>query len=816
MEKLLEIAKYLAGLHWYCWAGTIAIIVTVLGYFGSPFIIWAIVAAVILGIFQVQSWITWGIFLVIAAIGAIPVLRRIFVSSIILKLFRALQLVPKISETERTALEAGNVWAEKELFSGKPDLKKLVKEKYPTLTPEEQAYIDGPVEEICEAADDWKIWKEKDLPPNVWELLKKHRIFGMIIPKEYGGLEFSATAHGEIVAKMSSRSIALCVTAMVPNSLGPAELLIHYGTKAQKDYYLPRLARGEDIPCFALTEPTAGSDAGSITSNGVVFKNSDGKLFLRLNWNKRYITLAAVATVLGLAFKLRDPENLLGKGEELGITCALVSSNTPGVVLGYRHDPLGVPFYNCPTQGHDVVVPLEDAVVGGINGVGRGWQMLMECLAAGRGISLPAQAIGGAKLALRYVSAYIGVRKQFGVNIGKFEGIMEPLSHIAGMTYLLDAARRYTLGAIDSGMKPPVVTAMMKYNATEISRKIFNYAMDIVGGAGISRGPRNVLANTYMGLPIGITVEGANILTRTLIVFGQGALRAHPYAFREVAAVEKNNLCEFDKYFWGHIRHVLRNFFRSIVLSATRGHALLFTPGDKHTKRYYRKLSWSSATFAWMADLAMGSLGGTLKMREMITGRFADILSHLYFATAILCRYEAEKRRKEDLPFVHWSLQYCFTQIQNGFDQLFRNLKVPLIGFIFKGPVAWWSRFNTIANWPSDRLQTKIAELVQIPGEQRDRLTHNIFISKDENNFSNKLEKTFAMAVQAANIEKKVKQAVRAKQLEKQPAPALYEQALAKNIITSDEAALLSNLEKSAVDIVQVDSFTLEEYKTNP
>lgn len=805
----------LSNFSWYWWVGIIVLLVSILGYLGARFWAWTLATFFVLLVFHRNICMTWWvIFAVVALVGNLPILRRNMISLVVLKLFQALHLAPKISDTERTALEAGNVWAEAELFSGKPNFKKLMAEKYPQLTPEEQAFLDGPVEEICAATDDWQTWKQKDLSPQVWELLKKHRIFGMIIPKEYGGLGFSAMAHSEVIAKMTSRCMPLAVTAMVPNSLGPAELIMHYGTEEQKKYYLPRLATGEEIPCFALTEPTAGSDAGSITANGVVFKGQDGKLYLKLNWNKRYITLAAVATLLGLAFKLRDPENLLGlnKGEDLGITCAMIPSSTPGVVLGLRHDPLGVPFYNCPTLGHDVVVSI-DAIFGGAAGAGRGWQMLMECLAAGRGISLPAQSTGGGKLELRAVSAYATIRKQFGVSIGKFEGVMEPMARVAGLMYLLESARRYTLGALDSGSKPPVVTAMMKYNATEIGRKMVNDTMDIMGGAAISRGPRNLIASIYIGSPIAITVEGANILTRTLIVFGQGALRAHPYAYQELAAVASNNLKKFDFYFWGHVRHVMRNMFRSMLLSLTRGRLLVCVPGDRYTKRYYRKLGWASATFAWMADLAMASLGGSLKFREKITGRFADILSYMYFATAILRRYEAENRRKEDVPFVRWSLQYCFYQIQQSFDQILHNLSVPLVSFVFKGPVSWWSRLNAIGSWPCDRLEVKVAELAQIPGEQRDRFTQNIYIPKDPDSQLVKLDKAMVMAYQVADIEKKIKQAVRSKQLEKQEQSLLVQQAVSKGIITVEESQVLVKFQEVVYDAVQVDSFGLEEYK---
>ncbi|MDZ4084966.1 MAG: acyl-CoA dehydrogenase, partial [Bdellovibrionales bacterium] len=607
----------LAGLSTGVWVAATALLAVVLGYVGAPFFIWTIAIAVVL--------VGFGAPPVLLAVGAlllvifnVPAIRRVLVSGLVMKVLKG--IMPTISDTERIALEAGTVGAEGELFSGSPDFKKLMAEPYPNMTPEEQAFLNGPVDRLCEAIDDWEVWEERDISPAAWEIIKKERFLGMIIPKEYGGLGFSALAHSEVIKKLSSRSIPACISVMVPNSLGPAELLIHYGTDEQKKRMLPRLATGEEIPCFALTEPTAGSDAGSITSEGTLFKGEDGKLYMKLNWNKRWITLAAISTILGLAFRLRDPQNLLGKGEDLGITCALIPTKTPGVIVGQRHDPLGTPFYNCPTQGKDVVVSV-DTIVGGLEGAGRGWLMLMECLAAGRGVSLPAQSAGGTALITRVISAHASIRKQFGMPIGMMEGVEEPIARIAGFNYLLEAMRKYTLGALDKGIKPAVTTAMAKYNATEIGRKAINDGMDVIGGAGISLGPKNLLGHLYIATPIGITVEGANIMTRTLIIFGQGAMRAHPYAYKEVDAIGRGDLVAFDAAFWGHIGHVTKNLFRAIVLSWTRG-LLAFSPVGGSTARYYRKLSWASATFAIMADIAMGSLGGTLKARQMITGRF--------------------------------------------------------------------------------------------------------------------------------------------------------------------------------------------------
>ncbi len=780
-----------------------------LGFVGAPFIAWTVFGAVALIGFGAPMWLMTLAAVIAVVFNVVPI-RRILVSSIVLKVMKALNIVPSISETERTALEAGMVWAEGELFSGKPNFKKLMAEPYPDLTSEEKAFLAGPVERLCEVMDDWELWQRRDLSPAAWEIIKKEKFLGMIIPKEYGGLGFSALAHSAVIEKITSRSLAGATTIMVPNSLGPAELLNHYGTEAQKKYFLPRLASGEEIPCFALTEPTAGSDAGSMTSSGVLFRGDDGKLYIRLNWNKRWITLAAISTLVGLAFRLRDPENLLGRGEDLGITCALIPSKTPGVMVGRRHDPMGAPFYNCPTQGKDVVVSV-DAIVGGIEGAGKGWGMLMECLAAGRGISLPAQSTGGAKLMTRVASAHSSIRKQFGVPIGRFEGIEEPLARIAGQTYALEAMRRYTLGALDKGLKPAVVTAMVKYHATEFGRRIANDGMDILGGQGISRGPRNTIAHFYIGAPIGITVEGANIMTRTLIIFGQGALRAHPFAFKEVDAIQKNDLPAFDRAFWGHIGHVVRNMFRSVVLSLTRGY-LAGSPVGGSVKKYYRRLAWASASFAIMADIAMGSLGGALKMREKITGRFADILSWMYISTAVLRRWQADGCRKEDLPFVHYTLNHGLNEMQKAFDGLFANLEVPMMTWFFRGPLRWWSNLNALAGEANDKHTHKIATLILTDSEQRDRLTDGIFLPKDPNSGVGRYEHAFKIVKRAENAESKIRSAIKEGKMPKKKGQEAIQMAFDKNIINRDEMADLIQAEEVRLNAIQVDDFSQEEY----
>ena len=796
------------------WATIISVaLVLAFGFLGAPLILWSVL---ILGIMVGFNFSMTAVIVVAAilAVFLIKPIRRVLVSAPNMKLLKKLGLAPAISDTERTALEAGVVWLDADLFSGKPDFEKMLKEPSGKLTAEEQAFLDGPVEELCRMTDDWDVTVNRELPQKSWQFLKQEKFLGMIIPKEYGGLGYSAYAHSCVIKKLSSRSIPLTISVMVPNSLGPAELLLHYGTEEQRKEMLPKLARGELLPCFALTEPGAGSDAGAISSNGEIIKSSDGKLQIKLNWNKRYITLAAISDILGLAFKLRDPNNYLGKGEDVGITCALIPSKTPGVILGRRHDPLDIPFYNCPTQGENVIVPI-DAIIGGVDGAGKGWGMLMDCLSAGRGISLPGQATGGSQTAALGVSAYASIRKQFGMSVGKFEGIEDPLARIVGSSYILEAQRRLTCGGLDKGIKPPVITAICKYHATELARKNINDAMDIVGGAGISRGPRNYLASAYMGMPIGITVEGANILTRTLMIFGQGALRAHPFAYKMIKSIEGQNVNDFDTAFWGLQGNLVRNIFRSVLLSVTRGYLAPSPVSGPHAK-YFRKLSWASASFAVMADVAMVSLGAGLKARGKITGRFADILSWMYFGFAVLHRFESEGRKQEDVPLLHYSMQYAFTQIQRAFDGIFENLEVPLLRFLFKGPIRFWSGLNAISREVSDDISREIAALAQVDSEQRRRLFYDGIFIGDVTQPVGRLNETFLITQKTLGIEKKLYKAIKRKELPKKPYLEILDQALQKNIINKEEFELVKKAEEMRWDAVQVDSFNKEEYYVAP
>ncbi len=787
----------------------IFVVVCILGFAGAPLWLWTVSWGAALWVLGAPPWLGL-VYVVLALVLNLRPLRRVLLSAPIMSVLQRVNILPVISETEQAVLDAGDVWIEGELFSGKPDFKRLNAQPYPDLTEEERAFLDGPVNEVCRMANDWEVHVNKDIPEEAWNYIKENRFFGMIIPKAYGGLEFSASANSAVVGKLISRSLTLGLTVMVPNSLGPAELLIHYGTEEQKKYYLPRLACGEEVPCFALTEPTAGSDAGSIQANGLVFKGEDGQLYLKLNWEKRYITLAMVSTVVGLAFKLKDPDNLLGKSENPGITCALIPTRTPGVVINRRHDQMGVPFYNSPVEGHDVIVPI-DSIIGGVEGVGQGWRMLMESLAAGRGISLPAMALAGTKFVARAAGAYATVRRQFGLSIGQFEGIEEPLARIGAFAYLMEATRRYTCGALDQGARPAVATAIVKYNLTELHRKAINDGMDIFAGNAIARGPRNLLAHIYSWTPITIAVEGANILTRTLMIFGQGAIRCHPYAAAEIKALKSGNTEAFDLALWRHIRHIVRNLFRSIFLSISQGH-LAISPVSGPAARYYRKLAWASATFAILADLTMVALGGELKRREKITGRFADLFSCMYLGTATLRRFEAEGRRTDDLPLLHWSMQFILAQLQHSFDSLLKNLKVPGLGLLVRGPIALWSRINRIETMPSDELGAQVARIIQTPGPQRDRLTEGIYVPDDPNEALGRLERAFKISYDAAAVDRKIRDAVRAQKLPKGRPRELVSVALESGIIGAEESRLIEEAEAARNDAIQVDSFTVEEY----
>ncbi|WP_439535019.1 acyl-CoA dehydrogenase [Methyloversatilis sp.] len=739
----------------------------------------------------------------------VPVLRRALISKPLLKVYR--NILPPMSDTERIALEAGTVWWEGELFRGHPDWKVLHAYPEPTLSAEEQAFLDNEVEQLCRLSDDWTISHElKDLPPEAWQYIKDAGFLGLIIPKHYGGKQFSAWAHSQIVTKLSTRCSASAVTVMVPNSLGPAELLLHYGTDAQKDHYLPRLAKGLEIPCFALTSPQAGSDAASIPDFGIICRGEyQGRevLGMRVTWDKRYITLGPVATLLGLAFRLYDPDHLLGDTEDLGITCALIPTDHPGVEIGRRHFPLNAVFQNGPNWGKDVFMPL-DWIIGGPAMAGQGWRMLMECLAAGRSISLPASNTGMAKLTARTVGGYSRVRSQFKTAIGRFEGIQEPLARIGGHLYMMDAARRMTSGAIDLGEKPSVVSAIVKYHITERARVVVNDGMDILGGKGICLGPSNFLGRAYQQIPIGITVEGANILTRSLIIFGQGAIRCHPYVLREMRAALADDtpaaLAEFDDALFSHIGYTASNAVRALVLGLTGSH-WVGVPVDvaPETRRYYQQLTRFSTAFAFISDAAMLTMGGDLKRKEKLSARLGDILSQMYLCSATLKRYEAEGRQSADAPLMHWAMWDAMFHAQTAFEGVMSNFPNRAIATLLRRLIFPLGRPYVV---PSDRLGGEVAKLLIEPSATRDRLTAGMYIPDDEHDPVGVIEHALHATIAAEAIEARVR-AAQKKGVLKAHGAGLMQAAFDAGLIDDAEFALIRRRDTLRDRVVRVDDF---------
>lgn len=779
-----------------------------LWFIGAKALYWSALLALIIYLGAEPGLVFWLIYIPINTILLVPEIRQQLISRHLVSLVKRLHLMPRISETEKIALRAGTVWVDGEFFSGKPDFDKIFEENYPALRSDEKDFLQKEVNTVCEMTDDWKVFKERNLSKEVWQYLKDQKFFGMIIPKSYGGLGFSALGHSAVIQKMASRSQVLAITTMVPNSLGPAELLMHYGTSSQKEHYLPRLAEGKEIPCFALTEPFAGSDATSIRSFGELFEDEEGNVKIRLQFEKRYITLGSIATLIGLAFVLKDPNEILGRGDDLGICCALVPSETKGVVQGRQHDPLGVPFINSPINGKDVVIGIED-IIGGEKGIGKGWMMLMESLAVGRGISLPSTSTGGIKMAARVAGAYAEVREQFGLSIAKFEGIEAELARIAAYTYMMDAARKFTIGAIDAGKKPAVINAVMKYHATEKFREVINRAMDIQGGAAISLGPKNLLAHSYFAAPIAITVEGANIMTRTLIQFGQGIIRCHPYVYKEIEALEEGNVRAFDENFFKHVGFTLRNMVRMTLLSLTRGY-LHFSKRSAIISRYERKLVWSSATFAFLSDIVMGYYGGNLKKKEKITARFGDILSWMYLLSATLKRFEAEGEREEDVVYVRWIGDFALHQIQNSYEEISNNIGSSAMGLFFSSPVAWYVRLNTLSKAPSDAFLQELANKLVRDTNEREQLTEGIYIPKNSEEALGRLEHAFKLSRKADAIAAKVKKALRSGRLQK--GERVYEDAVASGVINEEEHELIFEAKKLKEEAVMVDEFSVDAY----
>ena len=763
--------------------------------------------------FDAISLFAWLLFAIIAIPLNVDNIRKEYITAPLLAMFK--KIMPEMSSTEQEALDAGTTWFDAELFRGDPDWKKFHQTPQPRLSVEEQAFINGPVEQVCAMINDWQITHvEAEIPNDVWQFLKEHKFFAMIIKKEYGGLEFSAYAQSKVLQKLAGVSTVVASTVGVPNSLGPGELLQHYGTEEQKSYYLPRLADGEEIPCFALTSPEAGSDAGSIPDIGIICKGTfDGEeiIGMKLSWNKRYITLAPIATVLGLAFKLHDPENLIGDNKDLGITCALIPTNIEGVITGKRHFPLNVPFSNGPTQGEEVFVPL-DFIIGGVEMAGQGWRMLVECLSVGRAITLPSNSAGGVKSLAMVTGAYARIRRQFKLPIGKMEGIEEVMAPIGANAYLMDAVTTMTTGAIDLGEKPAVISAICKYHLTERMRTCVTHAMDIHGGKGICMGPNNYLARGFQGAPIAITVEGANILTRNMIIYGQGAIRCHPYVLAEINAANNTDeisaLNDFDHALFGHIGFATSNIMRSLWFSLS-GAYLLSAPYKDKTRRYYQLITKFSSNLAMLSDIAMLTLGGELKKRERLSARLGDILSNLYLACATLKRFNDEGRANKDIALVQWAVEDSLYQCQTAIDSFINNFPNKFIRYGLKLIL---QPFGRRLKRPNDKCEHKVTKIMMTPGDSRDRLGQGQYFAPSENYPIGKIEQALKDVLAAEPIFERV-----CNKLGK-TSPFIALDKYAQNWqelghISDEEAELLNKAEMSRLYTINVDDFNSDQLK---
>jgi acyl-CoA dehydrogenase len=827
LGAILVILSLIAGAYYVAKVGTAFTLlfigaVVFLAYKRLPLIVFTVVFTLLLAAYTWGPWDAppsgvWQGFLwvLLAALWLFNLrpLRKALITRPFMRAY--MRMLPSMSQTEKEALEAGTVWWDGELFTGKPKFEKLLAAKPPQLTAEEQAFLDGPCEELCRMFDDWDVTHNRaDMPKEVWDYLKQKGFFAMIIPKKYGGLEFSAYAHSCVLVKLASRSALLAATTAVPNSLGPAELLNHYGTEEQKNHYLPRLARGEEVPCFALTHPRAGSDAASLPDTGIVCKGVwQGReiVGLKLNFSKRYITLAPVATVVGLAFRMYDPDKLLGEKSDLGITCALIPRSTPGLAIGRRHFPLNVPFQNGPLSGKDVFVPL-DTIIGGPKMAGQGWRMLVEQLSVGRCISLPSNTTGGSKAGVFASGAYTRIRRQFNMPVGKFEGVEAVLARMVGYTYTMDAARSVTAGAIDGGEKPSVPSAMLKYHVTEMGRQVANDAMDVHGGKGIQLGPRNYLGRSYQAIPVAITVEGANILTRSLIIFGQGAVRCHPFVLKEMNAARnpdrRQGVDEFDRALFGHIGFTISNAVRSFIMALTHAR-FTHVPEVGDTKRYYQHIVRFSASFAFAVDVAMLTLGGYLKKKENLSARLGDVLSSMYLASMVLKHHENQGRPVEDLPVVEWACRHQLYRAQDQLHDFLRNFPNRFLAgvlrvFIFPGGRAYSA--------PSDRLGRKLADAVLNVTDVRDRLCRFVYRTLEPTNALGLLQEALVMAQSAEPVEKRIRvDGVKTGKVTALDPPGQIAQALSAGIISETEAAMLRDYDRKVMDLISVDDFTTEE-----
>ena len=786
--------------------------------------------ATLIGVAQddwhILSFLIGGILLALALIVTLPGdLRLDKLSRPLLGWVRS--RLPKLSPTEQEALNSGSVDWDGELFSGQPEWNKLLDAAPAHLTSEEQAFLDGPVEELCKMLDDWQITHEHyDLPDKVWKFIRSKGFFGLVIPKEDGGLGFSNTAHSEIVMKISTRSVSAAVTVMVPNSLGPGELLMHYGTDKQKQHYLPRLAGGEEIPCFALTSPVAGSDAGAIPDKGIVCKGEwNGKevLGLKVTWNKRYITLAPVATLIGLAIKVYDPEHLLGEQDEIGVTCVMVPRDTDGVNAGARHLPMNTVFMNGPTWGTEVFIPMEQ-VIGGQDMLGKGWKMLLECLSIGRSISLPALGTGAGKLASLATGSYAYTREQFGRSISQFEGVQEALEPIAGYTYMMDAARLLTAGMLDRGVRPSVPSAVLKYRNTDLMREVINHAMDVVAGRGVITGPRNFLARAYQAVPIGITVEGANILTRSLMVFGQGAIRCHPFIVEEIEAAgmedQDKAAKKFDGIFYRHLAHTTRNALRAFVLGLSKGW-LESAPRQGDIQKYYRQLGRFSAAFALMTDVTLLTVGGGLKARQRLSGRMADCLVQLYYATAVIKQWHEEGYPDDQRDLVEWCLQTCLHDLQDSMREAIINFPVPALRWPLRLMV--FPLGATGLNGPDDKLGAKVAATIVNDTPVRQRISRGTYINADPSDSLGRVLNAYRLANETEESRHKLHEAIRSRDEDEVDGIALLmghqrkelvDWACAQGIVKAEECPKLEEALTALYDVIRVDAFDADGLKS--
>ncbi|MBQ0753041.1 MAG: acyl-CoA dehydrogenase [Gammaproteobacteria bacterium] len=734
--------------------------------------------------------------------------------SLVMNWMRDNKILPQISDTERQALEAGDVWIDGQFFGGNIDFQTILDEAYDTLPANEQAFLDGPVEELLNMANGYEIQRKRVVPPEIIDFMGKNGFFAMQIAKEYGGMPFSTQGKSAVMAKITPYSGALSALVVIPNSLGAAELLGHYGTEEQKKYYLPKLATGEFMPCFGLTEPTAGSDAASIKAEGEVFKDSDGEIKFKLNFRKRYITLAPISNLVSLAVRLHDPENLLGKGEDAGITVVLVEKGAPGTEglhIGDHHDPIGEYFDNGPIVGKDVIVSAKD-VLGGIEHVGGGWKMLMESLAGGRMVSLPASGISAMRVGAAAAGAYSMVRQQFGIPIGQMEGIEAKIGKMAALSYTYEAARVFGCSAVDHGIQPPVTSAIMKAYSTETARELGIDAMDVMAGAAVMQGPNNIVGRGYCAAPVAITVEGANIMTRTLMIFGQGATRCHPYAYKVVEAVENNDVASFRKNLTGWMLQFFIGIVMTLVRGATRGWFTVKIPDvAPETKTFYRRFGWATTRFGLLTNLAMFFIGGKLKARGNLTGRYADIVAWLYIGISALRRFEAEGRRSEDLPLVTYSATYALAQIQRAFEGLYENFDGP-VGLILRTVGRSWIGMNPLAKMPNDKMSHDAAQVLQRYDAQFLRLQDGLYLEEGKTTGMGRLLDAFKKTTEAEPVRQKIRAAQHARTLPRGRTEEMAEAARDAKVISTTEFDTLVAARQACLNAIEVDVFTPEEY----